>query len=71
MDRRPLFQLELAVGDYYELFLWPKLSHPEEVLPVMRAQYVRDVKKNPIALWSIAEWWFTKQLVGKVTNADR
>lgn len=57
-DRRAQFQLELAAGEYHDLFIASKLGVPEEVLPNLRAQYVRDVKKNPIALWSVAEWWF-------------
>lgn len=62
-DRRALFQLELAAGEYWETVLAPVQAKyiPVESYPSLRSQYVRDVKNNPIALWYVAEWWFARE----------
>lgn len=70
-DRRALFHLELAAGEYWELVVAPVQARglSEEAYPLLRSGYVRDVKKNPIALWCVAEWWFTRE--GKKTGANK
>lgn len=70
-DRRALFSLELAAGEYWELVVAPVQAKyiPVEHYPGLRSGYVRDVKKNPIALWCVAEWWFKRE--GKKTGANK
>lgn len=70
-DRRALFQLELAAGEYWEIVLAPVRARgiSVEEYPNLRSRYVRDVKNNPIALWCVAEWWFARE--GKKTGANR
>lgn len=70
-DRRALFQLELAAGEYWEIVLAPdQAKHvPVEQYPLLRSGYVRDVKNNPVALWCVAEWWLARE--GEKTSANK
>lgn len=56
-EPRLRFAVELAAGEYWGLHV-DRSEVSDEQRPIERSQFVRDVKKDPLLLWMVAEWWF-------------